>query len=58
MVAKMLRPEGERDANIDREVARDDLINEIWSRPPPCSSLLLSPSLAPSSRLSLRARLP
>jgi len=51
-VAKMLRPEGERDGNINREVARNDLINEICLLSHlrhPCLVMFLGAVLSPDA---------
>ena len=52
VVAKMLRPEGERDGNINREVARNDLINEICLLSHlrhPCLVMFLGAVLSPDA---------
>ena len=53
VVAKMLRPEGDRDSNIARQVARNDLINEICLLSHlrhPCLVMFLGAVLSPADR--------
>ena len=49
----MLRPEGERDSTISRQVARNDLINEICLLSHlrhPCLVMFLGAVLSPNDR--------